>query len=375
VALRAAGSGHLVRSTAEATFLPNGDNSLESASNFVVIDGSAPAGPPPASPFFGYPLEIPGRVEAEDFDTGGEGSAYHDADTENAGGSYRTLDGVDIEPNGEGGLGVGWTGAGEWMQYTVNVLTGGAYTLSSRVARGSGGTAAFHIEANGVNLTGSISIGSTGGWQQWAEISRNVTLSPGEQTIRIVIERDAVNFDYIEFSAVDFTPPAPTLTTERIGSNLIFSWPATAIGKDLLTFDTLESPIVWTNLNIPATQIGQKKRVVVPVSKSSHFFQLGSRINEPPTFRWAEMWWGVATAGQEYSGNIAGVATDPDGDPISFTAIGAPAWLSIASNGDLSGTPTEADIGWYKFTLNCSADGGSDTSTINLQVKPPADPD
>jgi hypothetical protein len=371
--LRAVGSGHLLRATAEATVLPDGDNKLETASQFIVIDGSAPASPPPAYPYFGDPMVIPGLIEAEDFDTGGEGVAYHDAASDNRGGSYRTLQGVDIEPSGDGGLAIGWTEAGEWLQYTVDVLTSGEYTITARVARGSGGTATFHLEADGIDVTGPVTVGSTGGWQQWAEVNTSAVLEAGRQTIRLVFDREAVNFDALTFAAIGTPPPSPTLSMESVGSTLIFTWPASASGKGLLGVNSLDPPQVWSNLRFAPTQYGQEMRVVFEPSESAHFIQLADRINEPPAFKWEAMWWGAATVDQEYTGSIADVAADPDGDPISYTEHTGPAWLNISLNGELSGIPSSDDIGWHTFTLTCVADGGSDTATVHLEVRVPSE--
>ena len=61
------------------------------------------------------------RVEAEDYDAGGEGVGYHDTTKANLGGAYRT-DGVDIEYfASERGFNVGWVRGGEWLQYTVKL--------------------------------------------------------------------------------------------------------------------------------------------------------------------------------------------------------------------------------------------------------------
>ena len=80
------------------------------------------------------PAALPGRIEAEDYDTGGEGVAYHDTTPGNEGGVYR-LDDVDIEPLiGSKGYNVGWIRPGEWLEYRVKVSAGGAYTLRVRGA-------------------------------------------------------------------------------------------------------------------------------------------------------------------------------------------------------------------------------------------------
>lgn len=52
-----------------------------------------------------------------------------------------------------------------------------------------------------------------------------------------------------------------------------------------------------------------------------------------------------APAGQIYSATLAGAAADPNGDPIVFSKISGPAWLNVAGNGGLSGTPFSVDVG------------------------------
>ena len=72
--------------------------------------------------FHGAPAAVPGTIQAEDFDNGGEGVGYHDTDATNNGGAYRQT-GVDIESSSAGGYDVGWIASGEWMNYTVNVAS------------------------------------------------------------------------------------------------------------------------------------------------------------------------------------------------------------------------------------------------------------
>ena len=68
------------------------------------------------SPYGGTVWSIPGRIEAEDYDTGGEGVAYHDTDSGNNGGDYRLND-VDIDTS-SADYAVGWIDADEWLEYT-----------------------------------------------------------------------------------------------------------------------------------------------------------------------------------------------------------------------------------------------------------------
>jgi serine protease len=119
---------------------------------------------------------VPGRIEAENFDNGVSGSAYFDRTSGNSGGQYRDTD-VDIAEAADldGGYTVGWTAAGEWLNYTLAVDASGQYAVDARVASsGLGGL--FHLEVNGVNRTGPIRIPDTGGWQQWQTITTIVPL-------------------------------------------------------------------------------------------------------------------------------------------------------------------------------------------------------
>ena len=57
-----------------------------------------------------------------------------------------------------------WAGAGEWLEYAVNVTTAGNYSFEIRVATTLAGRT-MHIEMDGVNVTGTIALPNTGGWQ------------------------------------------------------------------------------------------------------------------------------------------------------------------------------------------------------------------
>ena len=85
-------------------------------------------------PFLGFPLPIPGIIEAEDFDKGGEGLAYHDIDASNITGDYRPNEGVDIYDRLGNGYHIGNALTNEWVSYTVAVQTEGWYNVSTQIA-------------------------------------------------------------------------------------------------------------------------------------------------------------------------------------------------------------------------------------------------
>ena len=149
----------------------------------------------------GVAWAIPGTIQAENFDLGGETVAYHDLETANQGGQLRTSDGVDVETTSDtgGGYNVGWTRTDEWLEYTMNVATAGNYTITERVASGAT-TGSFRIEFNGVNKTGTVSVPNTGGWQTFQNLSQTVNLSAGTQVMRIYFLGNDVNLNYVSLA-------------------------------------------------------------------------------------------------------------------------------------------------------------------------------
>lgn len=138
---------------------------------------------PAQTPFIGSPHPIPGQIEAEDYDDGGPLLAYLDCDSSNNGGAYRPADSVDIEAASEGGFNIGWICEDEWTEYTVDVEVAGSYLFEARVAsQATGGL--FHVEFDGDDRTGPVSVPVTGGWQSWTTLSQEVILDQGLQIMR-----------------------------------------------------------------------------------------------------------------------------------------------------------------------------------------------
>src|SRR5580692_12778011 len=139
------------------------------------------------APYGGTPAAVPGPVQAANYDTGGQGTAYNVTSVNGSANSYRS-DGVDLEACTDtgGGDDIGWTAAGQWFKYTVNVATAGTYTVSVRLASPSGVTDGLHIaSSSGANLSGNINVPATGGWQTWTTVTATVTLPAGQQTLTI----------------------------------------------------------------------------------------------------------------------------------------------------------------------------------------------
>lgn len=185
---------------------------------------------------------IPGKLQCEYYDFGGEGVAYHDTDSINSGsgklnpadGSYlhefRMNEAVDIsytkfqdppidnnafnlfEPEKDQ-LYVGWTKPGEWVKYTVNVSKSGTYQLGIMFTSNKNGK--ISIAVNDVDATRLITIPSTANeketvlwrnWHHWNYLDQiaKINLKKGIQTITIhTVELGDMNYDYINFKLLN----------------------------------------------------------------------------------------------------------------------------------------------------------------------------
>ena len=147
------------------------------------------------------PHTIPGTIEAEDFDTGCPGDAYHDRDNINEGGKYRLDKGVDIEKCSTGGYNVGWTYTGDWMAYTVTVDKPAIYQISFYIASAYD-SGKLHLECDAVDKTGIISIPNTSGFQNWEVIKKKVKLDAGQHVLKLVVDGDYFNLDKMVFEEI-----------------------------------------------------------------------------------------------------------------------------------------------------------------------------
>jgi hypothetical protein len=161
-------------------------------------------------PFPGDPHPIPGTIQAEDFDLGGQGQSYNDCDGANNGGQYRES-AVDIEIASEEGYNIGWICEDEWIEYTVDVQTAGTYDLIARLASNQTG-GGFRIERDGVNLTGDVYFLSTGGWQSWQSVPATLELEAGEQVLRFV-NLGAFDTEY-NFNSMTFILQGPAMCSD-----------------------------------------------------------------------------------------------------------------------------------------------------------------
>jgi len=154
------------------------------------------------APFAGFTRTIPGTLQAEDYDSGGQNVAYYDTTPGNICyyQDYRFED-VDVEnsPNSGTTINVGYIDVNEWLEFTVNISQAGYYQLYIHTAAPSGG--AFRLESDGLQLTNQLNILPSGlGSQDYAtQYYSNVYLPKGKMILKIKMLQSLWNFDYIQF--------------------------------------------------------------------------------------------------------------------------------------------------------------------------------
>ena len=177
---------------------------------------------------------VPGRIFASDFDMGRSGVAYFDVDSANyhvstnsytawnQGWSYRN-DGIDIQVSTDqsvsNGYHVGWTNDGEWMLYSAQVEQEGAYQVEVRYASASA-VGKIHIVVDGVDVTGTVQLPATGGWNTWKSYTiGNVPLKKGTHQIKFYIEKSGFNINYLNFTKpVGLKDVAPRIINSKTDS-------------------------------------------------------------------------------------------------------------------------------------------------------------
>ncbi|TVX99786.1 carbohydrate-binding protein [Cohnella terricola] len=224
-----------LKSSASYTFNPNAANTVTinfaaASARYVRVNFTAntgwPAGQLSELEVYGAasvaPLTIPGKIEAE---------------------NYSAMNGIQTEPTSDvgGGLNVGWIDVGDWLDYNVNVQTAGAYTVEYRVAS-IATTGQIQLRSGSTTLA-TTNVPNTGGWQNWQTVTANVTLSAGQQTLRLYASGYNFNINWLNFiagTATDTQPPtAPSnlAFTQTAPNTINLTWNASTDNVGVTGYD------------------------------------------------------------------------------------------------------------------------------------------
>lgn len=128
------------------------------------------------------------------FNDGGQGVAYNDADPTNNGGGYRPDEGVDIG-GGHGYYNVGWTDPGEWLKYDIRVQESGKYNVTFNFHTIHGWfNEKFTIMVNDNVLLSQVELPAPEDFISYA-LDTALTLNEGDHVLTFVINEAAGGFD------------------------------------------------------------------------------------------------------------------------------------------------------------------------------------
>ncbi|TWU58484.1 G8 domain protein [Rubripirellula tenax] len=229
----------VVKLVGAANFTPNlgtevfSDNELRSATSGVVyfrdgeenlyinsgIKDSQPAikftpGTPLQTTFEARPvpsrtIEYGTTIQAEQFDNGIDGIAYHDTDATNTLGSFRADAGVDATSTTVGNI-----ADGEWLEYTTGIV-GNAYNVGINVSSTSPGgkirvLAGLNNSAGYLRDFGTVDVPNTQGQVEtvWLE-GVDLTFAAGNNSV-IRIAFEGGDFESVELDSFTFAPATQT---------------------------------------------------------------------------------------------------------------------------------------------------------------------
>jgi len=220
----------------------------------------------PQTPFEGAPRQIPGTIESEDYDNGGQGVAYNDNDANNNGPNVaRENEAVDLEAR-DGGINVGWTASGEWLEYTVNAISGN-YDLEARIATTQAGRS-FVVKLDNTTL-GTFDLPNTNGWGNFQTIKiPNISISGGNSKIlRLEFISGGINLNWVKFTTIE-TNQAPSNLIKNPGfeTGNLNSW-----GRGFSTREVVSNNINTGNFAVKVTGVAGAQQQILNLKPNTQY--------------------------------------------------------------------------------------------------------
>lgn len=204
---------------------PNSDGTY--TIDFMALELNVTGEPPEVKPFKGA-IEIPGTIEGENYDT----YAYEHANSGNDTTGYRSDDAGIVKAGA--GLALGYTTAGDYFEYTLDVKTAGKYKVSINGATGNAADGSVTVSVGTQKV--KVAVVAQGDWNTYSEsaASDEIELAAGKQTLRLTINNDNLNVDWIKLTSAAVEPlPASSSSSETVVSTSSSSEVSAAIANTL----------------------------------------------------------------------------------------------------------------------------------------------
>lgn len=237
-------------------------------------------------PFKGTPFAVPGTIQIEDYDKGGQGVAYNDTTIGNDTSGYRSEKDVDLGLGGTGFV-LSSLAAGEYMRYSINVAEAGTYKMMVNYKTSSTTSRSFIAQISPMDLSSTTQLfsappgQSTGivkavdgtGVTVYADYtSPDFTLQAGNWILTLIPGGAGPNYDYVTI-VKSGTLGAGNFQKE---SDLLKAFPnPSSTGIFNLGDDTF-----WEVYSISGVKVKQGKGNLVDISDSAKGVYLLKTINE-----------------------------------------------------------------------------------------------
>jgi hypothetical protein len=228
---------------------------------------------------------------------------------------------------------VNWDGGANWQRiYDFGTGTGQYLFLTPS---SGGGTLRFAIKNGGAEQVLETTALPSSQWRQ-------VVVTLAGNIGRLYVNGTQVDVETVTINPSDFNPTLNYIGDSQFASDPLFN--GRVDGLYIYNF------------------------ALTPAQVASLF------TNQAPAFASDPMTRSNAVPSLPYGGTLVGGATDPEGGAITYRKVSGPAWLKVASDGTLSGTPGTANVGPNGFLIRAS-DGApiSDDAMLNINIAPGTD--
>jgi beta-glucosidase len=214
----------------------------------------------PQRPFHGQGVSLPGRVEAEDFDWGGQGVAYGNAAPTNTGSGYRSDDvAVETTLDAGGGYDLAGVSAGQWLEYAVGLPTASAiYNFHVRVAGPGGGSLRLRLDGA---VLGTFSFPGTADGQTWQTVSlTNLPLSGSStpKTLRLEMLSGVCSLNWVAVERVQICGTNNLAAGQAASASSVFFVTNTAAsavdGNPATRWASVANDPQWLKLDLGSVQ-------------------------------------------------------------------------------------------------------------------------
>ena len=276
---------------------------------------------------------------------------------------------VDVSDSGEGTCIIGWVDSGEWLEYTVNVPTTGAYRLAYRYSSGNTGSVGQIVfKSNGSTLATTSLTQGTGDWGVFTTQYTTVNLNAGTQTIRLEFNSPVLDLNWFELEYATVSVPA-TGETRIETENYLSAW-----DSDTGNNATAPSNCTYYGQNVDIGDTTDGGGCAVGYTANGEWLEYSINVAEADTYTLRYRW------GSGNSGSLGSAYFKVNGSTLATTSFsgGTGSWdlyttqeTTVALSAGIQTVRLEwsnpqINMNWFSLEKGTSSGGGSGPGTCSF---------